>query len=126
MRIAIAVESDSGLNSPVSGHFGRCPFYLLADVAANGDIDAATPVANPYFDHHEPGDVPAFIHSHNVNVMISGGMGRRAIAFFQEFGIATATGASGTALDAIQAYQQNQLPTAAPCRESVEHADHEH
>ena len=121
MRIAIAVDSDEGLTSPVSGHFGRCPYYLLVDIAADGTVANAAAVANPYYAQHEPGQVPAFIHEQNVQVMISGGMGRRAIAFFQEYGITTATGATGTAQEAVQAYQQGQLTAAAPCRESVAH-----
>ncbi len=123
MRIAIAVMDDSGLTSEVSAHFGRCPYYLLIDLAEDGEIAAVTPLANPYATHHDPGQIPAFIHAQAVKVMISGGMGRRAIAFFAEYGIATATGAQGTAAEALQAYRAGQLQTAAPCAESVAHAD---
>ena len=32
MRIAVSADEDSGLDSAVSHHFGRCPYYVLADL----------------------------------------------------------------------------------------------
>ena len=32
MRIAISVEDDNGLDSVISHHFGRCPYFVLVDV----------------------------------------------------------------------------------------------
>jgi predicted Fe-Mo cluster-binding NifX family protein len=57
--------------------------------------------------------------------MITGGMGRRAIAFFDEYGIQAVTGASGTVRQTLQRYLGGSLSGAAPCRESVEHAEQE-
>ena len=33
--IAVATDDDRGMNGEISGHFGRCPFYVL--VEASGD-----------------------------------------------------------------------------------------
>jgi predicted Fe-Mo cluster-binding NifX family protein len=60
-----------------------------------------------------------------VDVMLSGGMGRRAIRFFEEYGIQTATGAQSTVQGAVARYLGGELSDAAPCRESVEH-EHGH
>ena len=85
-------------------------------------MKAIQSIANPYYGNHQPGQVPGFIHSQGVNVMLTGGMGRRAIMFFQEYDIETATGASGTVRHALEQYLGGALRGAAPCRESIEHA----
>ena len=53
--------------------------------------------------------------------MLTGGMGGRAIMFFQEFGIEGVTGAHGTVLQSVERYLGGQLQGAAPCKESQEH-----
>ena len=95
MRIAISADNKNGLDSIVSPHFGRCPCFVLVDVDDH-QVTAVTEVDNPYYAQHQPGQVPAFINSYNANVMLAGGMGRRAIMFFDQFGIQAATGAAGT------------------------------
>jgi predicted Fe-Mo cluster-binding NifX family protein len=67
--------------------------------------------------------VPGFIHSQGVNVMLTGGMGRRAIAFFEQLGIEAVSGAAGTVRRALELYLGGQLRGVQPCRESIEH-DH--
>lgn len=126
MRIVISVESNDGLDSIVAHHFGRCPFFALVDVDGK-DIQAVEVIENPFFNGHQPGQVPGFINQQNADVMLSGGMGGRAIQFFQQFGIQTATGASGTVQQALERYLGGELSGAAPCKESVEHGHgHEH
>jgi predicted Fe-Mo cluster-binding NifX family protein len=53
--------------------------------------------------------------------MLTGGMGGRAIMFFQEAGIEAVTGACGTVRQALELYLSGGLQSAAPCSESVEH-----
>jgi predicted Fe-Mo cluster-binding NifX family protein len=125
MRIAVSVDENKGLASVVSHHFGRCPYYLLADVEQR-EIRDVTAVANPFFAQHQPGQVPGFISSQGVQVMITGGMGRRAIAFFEQYNIVPVTGAFGTAQQVLEQYLNGGLQGAQPCRESVEHAHHGH
>ena len=119
-RIAISVGTDQGLDAPISPHFGRCPYFAVVEVEGQ-DILGVEMVANPYFPNHEPGQVPAFIHGLNATVMLSGGMGGRAVAFFQQFGIEPATGAGGTVREAVARYLDGGLRGAAACNESVEH-----
>ena len=45
----------------------------------------------------------------------------RAIQFFEELGIETATGASGTVREALEHFLGGKLKSAAPCAESVAH-----
>jgi len=120
MRIAISVETNNELESVVAHHFGRCPYFAIVDIDGT-EFKAVEVITNPYFSNHQPGQVPGFIKEQNVNVMLSGGMGGRAIQFFQEYGIQTATGATGTVRTALESYLGGELSGAAPCKESVDH-----
>lgn len=125
MKIAVPSAADTGLQSPVFPHFGRCPFFTLVEVEA-GEIKEVSTIKNPYFGNHSPGEVPAFINQQGVNVMLAGGMGRRAVEFFEQFNIEAVTGACDTVGGSVQAYLNGQIAGTAPCAESVSHHDHEH
>ena len=120
MRIAISAETNNGLESKVAQHFGRCPFYILVDLE-DTEVKEVFGVANPHYASHKPGMVPAFINEQNVNVMVAGGMGGRAIEFFNQFGIETATGAAGTAQDALNGYINGTLNGASACAHDHDH-----
>ena len=122
MRIAISVDDSNALDSPISAHFGRCPYFILVDVEGQ-DVEAVNVVENPYYGNHTPGQVPAFIHSQGADVMLAGGMGRRAVSFFQQYDIQAVTGASGNVRQALQSYLGGALRDAQPCAESHEHHD---
>ena len=126
MKIAITAETDQGLDSQVAQHFGHAPFFVLVEVD-NGAVRAAQTIANPFAENHQPGEIPDFIKQQHAEVMLSGGMGGRAIEFFAQAGIKTATGASGTVRQSLEKYLGGALTAAAPCDESVAHGHgHEH
>jgi predicted Fe-Mo cluster-binding NifX family protein len=120
MRIAVSADDPRGLDSAVSHHFGRCPYYVLVD-AEGCEVGDARVVDNPFYGQHQPGQVPGFIHDQGAQVMLAGGMGGRAVAFFEQYGIQPVTGATGTVRQSVEQYLGGQLEGAAPCRESVEH-----
>jgi predicted Fe-Mo cluster-binding NifX family protein len=119
-KIAISVLDAAGLDALISPHFGRCPFFTVVEVDAN-DVHTVKSIPNPYFSNHLPGEVPGFINSLGADVMLSGGMGGRAVAFFQSLGITPATGATGTARDALTNFLSGNLTGTAPCAESIQH-----
>ena len=120
MKIAITAETNNGLDSMVAQHFGHAPFFILVDVE-DGEVSASQGVANPFVNGHAPGQVPGFIKEQNADVMLSGGMGGRAIQFFEQVGVQTATGASGTVRQSLENFFGGKLTEAAPCAESVAH-----
>ncbi len=120
MRIAISADNNNGLDSIIGQHFGRCPFFALVEVDQN-KIQSVSMIENPFYEGHQVGQVPGFIHEQGADVMLSGGMGGRAIQFFTQFGIDTATGARGTVKEAVTEYLAGNLSGTAPCAESVEH-----
>lgn len=127
MLIAVSAETNQGLESQVAHHFGRCPFFALVQVEEN-EIKSAKIIDNPFYAGHQPGQVPGFINEQGANVMLSGGMGGRAIQFFNQFGIEAATGATGTVGEAVRCYLDGQMKGASSCAESEAHGhgDHHH
>jgi predicted Fe-Mo cluster-binding NifX family protein len=100
MRIAISTEGDY-----VSAHFGRCPSFTIVDIeqgkTANKEV-----VDNP---GHQPGAIPQFLHQKGVQCIVCGGMGRRAMDFFSQYGIQTIIGVTGTIADIIEALKNGTL-----------------
>ena len=124
MRVAISADDSNGLSSVVSPHFGRCPYYAFVDVEGR-EVRQVNVLDNPYYGHHQPGQVPGFIERQGADVMLTGGMGGRAIGFFEQYGIEAVTGAGGTVQHALEQYLGGTLQGAAPCRESIVHGHEE-
>ncbi|MBN2556559.1 MAG: NifB/NifX family molybdenum-iron cluster-binding protein [Anaerolineales bacterium] len=120
MRLAFSSQDNEGIDSRIAPHFGRCPYFILVDLDGK-EIIAVEGIVNPFYPDHEPGMVPNFIKEQKADVMISGGMGGRAIAYFNEFGIQTATGAAGTVQESIALYLDGKLTGAKPCSDSEAH-----
>ena len=131
IRVAVSADDSNGLDSVVAPHFGRCPYYILAELEGS-QVKRVEAVPNPYYGRHAPGQVPTFINEQGVDVMLTGGMGMRAIGFFQQYGIEAVTGASGTVRYALEQYLGGRLQGAEPCRDSHSHGEacsgdeHEH
>ncbi len=123
-KIALACEDNQGLDGQISQHFGRCPSYLIVDVEGN-EVKKSEVVENPYYTNHIPGKVPQFIKEQDVQVMIAGGMGPRAIDMFSTFGIEVVTGAIGNAGNVLQAYLQGEIAGVEPCKHDHP-GDHDH
>ncbi|WP_371806120.1 NifB/NifX family molybdenum-iron cluster-binding protein [Candidatus Lokiarchaeum ossiferum] len=99
-RYSIATD-----NGQVSQHFGRCPTYTFIDVE-NSAVVKKTTVQNP---GHQVGTIPKFLHENSVNVIIAGGMGRRAIDFFNQYNIQPILGASGTIENIVDVILSGEL-----------------
>ena len=127
MRIAISAESDDGLDAIVGAHFGRCPFFVIVEVDGK-EVQQVNVVANPFYSKHSPGQVPNFIRSHDADVMLAGGMGRRAVMIFEQMGIEAVSGAVGTVRQALESFLGGELQGVKPCAESEAHhaAGHHH
>ena len=129
MKIALATDDNMGLDAVLSHHFGRCPYYVVVNVD-DKEVKDVEAVKNPFYESHgQTGEVPSFIQSLGADVIISGGMGPKAIGFFQQLGIQAFTGASGIVRDVVRDYISGKIDGAAPCNDqSTSHAidTHEH
>lgn len=107
-RVAIPSDSDSGLDSTRSGHFGKCNFYTLVDIAGN-EVVAVQTMKNG---GHTVGgcDVPVrLLKGWDVNKVVVAGIGGRPLAGFLQEGIQVYSGLGNTVSETVSAYTQGQL-----------------
>ena len=93
MKIAISVESGN-----VSAHFGRAPEFLFVTIEDNKVIKKEV-LPNP---GHAVGTIPEFVNEQGANYMIAGGMGPRAVQFFNQYGIEVIVGIAGPVNNVIE------------------------
>ena len=123
MRIAVPCSDNNGLESRISMHFGRSPYYAFVDV--EGDKIKNFEIVTVPFEEHEPGDLPNFVKERGGDIVIAYGMGRRAIDFFNQLGIDIITGASGTVKEVVDAFLKNRLDTDKDWKSKEEFDHHE-
>lgn len=119
--IAITANDDAGLTGEMSMHFGHCSHFVLASIDENHQVTATEVQANPYAEQHQPGQIPEYIKSLGADVVLSGGMGGRAIEWFQQLGIEVATGHHPSVGAAVEAYLAGELAGASGCTHDHDH-----
>ncbi|MHC1588719.1 MAG: NifB/NifX family molybdenum-iron cluster-binding protein [Methermicoccaceae archaeon] len=105
MRIGIPTEGKV-----VCAHFGHSESYTLVDVDENGNVMRMTRIDSP---GHRPNFLPTWLKEHGVDVVISGGMGPKAMALFASLGIEPVVGASGTVESVVRDFLSGRLSTDA-------------
>lgn len=114
-RIALASDGEE-LESNLSFHFGRCKYYVFV-VIEDGKIKEVIAKANPFSHNHEPGLVPEFIAKQGAEVIIAGGMGPRAMDWFNKLGIEPITTHPRKINDVLNDYLGNKLQGAESCED---------
>ena len=89
----IAISTDSG---KVCAHFGRAPEFTFITIE-NSEIIEKVVLPNP---GHTVGSIPKFLSEQGANYIIAGGMGRRAVEFFNQYNIEVISGVEG-AIDEV-------------------------
>ena len=123
MRIAIPCINDDGLNSEISMHFGRSPYYAFIDIEDN-EIKNIEVKPVP-FAEHRPGDLPNFVKENKGDIVIAYGMGGRAIDFFNQLGIKVVTGAQGRVGEIVKAFLNEKLDIDKNWRDKEEFGHHD-
>jgi predicted Fe-Mo cluster-binding NifX family protein len=112
MKIAIATEGTN-----VSGHFGKCENFTIVEIE-NAEVKNKTVLSTEGNQH---GLLPAFLASHDVSLVIVGGMGDGARQKLIANDIEIVSGASGSVEAVINAYLDGSLKSNdAGC------SDHDH
>jgi predicted Fe-Mo cluster-binding NifX family protein len=88
MKIAIPANGKV-----VSDHFGHCALFKVFDVENNLVVNQ-TGIENP--GNHKPGVLPQLLKDNEIELVIAGGIGQKAVSMFNEMGIKVISGASGT------------------------------
>ena len=83
-RIALPLDGDR-----LSTHFGHSPRFAIYDVRDREIISERFLTPPP----HAPGAIPSWLKDQGVTLVIAGGLGRRAIAAFEQAGIEVIPGA---------------------------------
>jgi predicted Fe-Mo cluster-binding NifX family protein len=106
MKIAIPLA-----NGRLSMHFGHCEQFALVEVDEQGSVGGVERLAAPA---HEPGALPRWLHEMGVDVIVAGGMGRRAQQIFADKGIEVVVGAPPEAPESLAtAYVNGTLAAGA-------------
>jgi ArsR family transcriptional regulator len=96
---------DQGLESNVSDHFGRAPFFTLVDTE-NNELEI---MANPDCHHGGHGQGSCHHSGHlkarKVEAVVTGGMGRGALAGLNQAGIRVMVTAPGKVTDTVRSVQ---------------------
>jgi len=103
VKIAVACK-----NGKISEHFGGCYDFALVEVDIDHcSIEESKMETAP---EHEPGLLPRWLTDRDVEVVIAGGMGRRAQELLKQQGIEIILGAAELDWkDAIEAYLHGEL-----------------
>jgi predicted Fe-Mo cluster-binding NifX family protein len=121
--ITIAIPTADGR---LHGHFGGCREFTL--VQADPDQRKLVSIRSVTPPPHAPGFFPRWLREQGANVIIAGGIGRRALDLFAQQGIEVRAGLPDAPVEQlVTAYLNGQL-TATPegCAHHGHHHDHEH
>jgi predicted Fe-Mo cluster-binding NifX family protein len=108
--IAVPSADESGLESLISSHFGKCQFYTLVSLNDDGEIEKAETLNN--IPHEHGGCLAPVQHlgDNGVNVLIAGGMGMRPLMHFEQTGIEVFhAGEAETVKEAISMFAAGNL-----------------
>jgi Uncharacterized conserved protein len=123
-RIAVAIEEVDS-EERVAEHFGRCAKFNVCEIDDEKKIVKNESYFNPLTgDHGGACQLPGYLNQFNIKVVISGGMGQRAVSNFQKFGIEVIT-APGLLFDnAVELFTQGKLNGFEVCQHEHNHEHH--
>lgn len=105
----------------VDQHFGHTESFCVYTVKDNRVIDTDYLTPPP----HKPGVLPLFLRDQGVDVIITGGMGNKAVDLFKHNNIDVILGARGPIEQNLEEFFGGDLEsTVSPC--SHDHGDHSH
>ena len=108
MIVCVPSEGEKGLDAPVAEHFGRAPTYTLFDTTTNG----VRVIANGGKHNGGNGTATEHLLKENVEVVIAGGLGPKAVEMMKNKGIRVFVGAQGTVCETINLWMKGRLQRA--------------
>lgn len=108
MKIAIS-STDKNIESNVSDIFGRCPYFIIAEIK-NGKIEKTESIKNENVDQTGGAGISTaqLMAEKNVNVIITGNVGPRALDVLNQFNIEIYSG-EGVIKDVLQNFIDGKL-----------------
>ncbi len=108
-RIVVPVLEKMGEASPLSPHFGRAPYFAIAEVEPEEGIkrlDFKDNTSSHFGGEERP---PDLLLSFKPDVVITVGMGPRAIRLFQAAGVAVLQAKANTLGEVLSAFTRSEL-----------------
>ncbi|HRY43583.1 MAG TPA: NifB/NifX family molybdenum-iron cluster-binding protein [Thermoanaerobaculia bacterium] len=122
MNLCIPVSADRGLESPVSGHFGSAPLYLLVD----SETRATRTLTNARAVHEHGACRPLdALAGERVDALVVGGIGAGALAKLRGAGIRVFRATAPTASACLDAFLRNEVEEIDPAGACAGH-EHDH
>lgn len=123
-RLAVAIE-ENGPEEIVAEHFGRCTKFNVCELDSGNNIIKTEAFFNPLTgDHGGACQLPGYINQFNVNAIIAGGMGQKAVSNFLSFGIDVITAPGLIYEDAVRRYVKGELKGYEVCSNNHNHNHH--
>lgn len=107
MRICVPTMGQNGLQEKVHNHFGSAEFFTIYDT----ELNKVELISNAN-QHHSHGACEPLraLAGHDIDVVLTCGMGSRAVGKFNDAGIKVYLFQGNTVEDAVQRLQAGQLP----------------
>ncbi|MCD8316693.1 MAG: dinitrogenase iron-molybdenum cofactor biosynthesis protein [Eggerthellaceae bacterium] len=86
-KIAVPSETDKGLNSVRSGHFGHCPWFTVITFSDDGDIESVESIKNVEHGPNGCGGVIDYVLTLGIDGILTAGMGMPPLTRFTNAGI---------------------------------------
>jgi len=103
MKIAIP-----SANGKLSLHFGHCKDFDIFEVDEGSKTITKKESHTP--PPHEPGVLPAWLSDMNVDLILAGGMGQRAVQMFEDKGIKVLVGVQGEETESlVKSYMEGTI-----------------
>ncbi len=121
MKICIPTETNEGLAAVVYGHFGSAPFFTVVDTESN--LVEVIENANQHHAHGMCQPMGA-LTGKNVDAVVTGGMGARAVQKLQEGGIKVYRAIPGSVADIVSQYAKGGLQEITVENACAQHGCH--
>lgn len=120
-RIAIAIE-ESGAVEKVAEHFGRCTKFNICELDEQKKVLKTESYFNPLAGEHGGScQLPGYVKQYNVQTIIAGGMGQKAVSNFLSFGMDVITAPGLLYEDALNRFIQGKLIGYQACKHNHDH-----
>lgn len=109
VRIVVPVSDEKGIDSHLSQHFGRAPFYAIIDLDEKGQVIGQGTIANTSEHFGGIGLPPDRILQLKPKALVTYGLGSKALRMFQDVGVAVLRTEANTVREVVSAYNNDEL-----------------
>ena len=121
MRICIPTETNEGRSAVVYGHFGSAPYFTIVDT----EKDSVEIIDNANQHHvHSMCQPMNALMGKKIDVVVTGGMGARAVQKLNEGGIKAYQVIPGTVSDIISQFTKGELEEITLQNACAQHGCH--